>query len=79
MPEPRKTSNLDLQQCAGLGIGLALTLGLCGLAGHLLDQWLSTGPLLLIGGCLLGVLAGMWNVVRTVNRLLARDRDDEAQ
>jgi len=70
---------LDIWQCAGLGLELAITIGVCGWAGYLLDRWLPTRPFLLIAGCLVGMGAGMWNVVRRVETLSSRGRDDEAR
>ena len=79
MPEPRKTKsgNLDLQQCASLGIILFLAMALWAFIGYWLDSWLHTKPVLLIVGCLLGLAAGMIYVVCTVNALQSRGRDDE--
>jgi len=38
-------------------------------AGWWLDHWLSTGPWFLLGLFLLGMVAGMYNVIRTAGRL----------
>lgn len=72
MPESRKKNDLDLLQCGSLGLELAVALGVGALLGHYADTWLSTPPLLLVIGCMLGLLAGMYRVVRTVQGLQAR-------
>jgi F0F1-type ATP synthase assembly protein I len=70
---------LDLWQFAGLGLELVTSIGVCGVAGYLLDRWLPTRPFLLITGCLLGMAVGMWTVVRRVEGQSSRSRDDEAR
>ncbi|MFQ6607208.1 MAG: AtpZ/AtpI family protein [Fidelibacterota bacterium] len=35
-----------------------------GLLGYLLDQWLGTSPWILVGGLLLGVVVGIWELAR---------------
>ena len=77
MPGPRKKNDLDVWKCASLGLELAVALGLGAFAGHLTDQWLHTQPLLLVIGCLLGLAAGTWRIVRTVSDLQARGGDDD--
>lgn len=46
---------------AGVGLGV--------LVGWWLDAWLGTRPWLLIVCLLLGVVGGMWNVLRTAERM----------
>ena len=72
MSAARSDKNLDLMQCSGLGIQLAVTLALCTYLGMLLDQWLGTEPILLIVGAFLGLGLGMWSVVKAVDRATAR-------
>ena len=43
-----------------------------GLIGWALDRWLGTGPWLLLGLVLLGVVAGMMNVIRAARQMNAR-------
>ncbi|MEM7072814.1 MAG: AtpZ/AtpI family protein [Pseudomonadota bacterium] len=58
---------------AGIAFGLrlavemvsALFIGVGG--GYLLDRWLETGPIMVIGGLFLGIAAGVANVWRAVN------------
>jgi ATP synthase protein I len=57
----------------GMGFGIAAQLvaavGLGGLAGYYLDQWLGTKPWLLVLCLVLGFAAGMLNVVRTAREM----------
>ena len=58
----------------GGGMGLAFKLAIDVVAalavgvgiGFLLDRWLGTKPWLLLLFCVLGAVAGIWNVMRTV-------------
>lgn len=80
MAAARRNKNLDLMQCSGLGIQLAVTLALCTYLGMLLDQWLGTEPILIIVGGFLGLGSGMWSVVKAVERATAgsHGRDEAA-
>jgi len=72
VPKSRKKNDLDLLLCGSLGLELTVALGLGALLGRYLDSWLSTTPILLVLGCMLGLLAGMFRIVRTVSGLQAR-------
>jgi len=58
----------DLGQFADLGMRLAIVTAVFTFAGYKLDEWLSTGPWLLIVMCFVGVTGGMMSVIRGVNR-----------
>jgi F0F1-type ATP synthase assembly protein I len=64
---------------ADLGIRLAVIAALFSYGGHRLDQWLDTGPWLLLTGCLLGFGGGMWSVVSAVNSMGGPQHRDEEQ
>jgi len=72
MSAPRQSDNLDLMQCAGLGIQLAITISLCTYLGYLADQWLDTLPIALLVGAFFGLGAGMWSAVRAIDRVTGR-------
>lgn len=47
---------IDIVAALAVGVGI----------GFLLDRWLGTKPWLLLLFCVLGAVAGIWNVMRTV-------------
>ena len=61
-------------QFADLGMRLAAAVAVFTYAGYRLDQWLGTGPWLLIALCFVGVTGGMLSVVRGVNRWSAEQK-----
>lgn len=65
----RKGRHLDIWKCSGLGLQLAAALVVGAYGGYKLDQWLAIEPFGLVGGCMLGLAAGMTNVIRTVSSL----------
>ena len=78
MTGPRKRANLDIWKCSDLGLRLAIALVAGAYGGYKLDQWLAIEPFGLVGGCMLGLAAGMTSVIRTVASLSRpRDADDE--
>ena len=78
MSAPRQSDNLDLMQCAGLGIQLAITICLCTYLGYLADQWLDTLPIALLVGAFFGLGAGMWSAVRAIDRVSGGKAGKEA-
>ena len=50
----------------GLGLGVVVSIGVCGVAGYFADRWLGTSPFLLIAGILLGVAVGAFQAYRMV-------------
>ncbi|MFT7463681.1 MAG: F0F1-type ATP synthase assembly protein I, partial [Pseudohongiellaceae bacterium] len=54
------------------GIQLAITVSLCTYLGYLADQWLDTLPIALLVGAFLGLGAGMWSAVKTIDRVTGR-------
>lgn len=54
---------------AGILVGAAL--------GYFLDRWLGSSPFGMIGGFLLGLVAGFMNLMRAVNREAAKVTDAE--
>jgi len=53
---------------AGFGLELAALVIAGGLAGHWLDGWWRTEPWLVVLGATAGMVLGMWNLVRRMNR-----------
>jgi F0F1-type ATP synthase assembly protein I len=53
---------------AGFGMELAALVVVGGLAGYWLDGWWSTEPWLVVLGATAGMVLGMWNLVRRMNR-----------
>ena len=76
-PSPRAASALhDLGRYSGYGIAWVLTTLLLGWAGLVLDERLGTGPLLLISGAVLGIVAGFVTLyTRAVVESAARKGD----
>ena len=68
MPSAERRWFSDLTRFAGLGIQLAVWVGLFATLGWFADAWLDTSPWLLLIACLMGAGLGMWDVVRSVLR-----------
>lgn len=68
---------------SGLALGwrliaeMASAIFVGGLIGWYLDRWLGVSPGFLLGGLMLGIVTGIWNVWRTVQRLNARLEAEE--
>lgn len=75
--DKRRGAGMKERQNA-LGIGFRLSAELVstvivgGLIGWALDHWLKTAPWCLLGFFLLGVIAGMMNVIRTAREMNAK-------
>src|SRR5687767_3420464 len=69
MPE----RNSDSNRKSGLAYGAALTLFMCVAAmtgvGSAVDRWLGTRPAFLVGGIILGSIAGFYQFIRITSRL----------
>lgn len=67
-----RTRFVDGQRKAGYGMAFAIAADLVGglaggaFLGWLVDRWLESAPFGMIAFFILGALAGMWNVFRTV-------------
>ena len=69
MTEPRKgreTNPLSPWRFANLGFEVALPIVLFVFVGYKVDVWLGSGPWLLLGGSLLGIVLGLYRVVKRV-------------
>lgn len=75
MSKPRQQSNLDVGRYLDLGVRMFVFLVLFTFAGYGLDRWLSTYPLLLVIGAIVGTVAGMSHVVYSVLRESSEDKD----
>ena len=64
----------DALAASSLGWDLALPIFGGVLLGHLLDRRLGTSYVLTLGLLLLGVFTGFYNVVRSIQRVEARER-----
>jgi ATP synthase protein I len=51
---------------AGAGYTLIGAIMLLGLIGYGLDRWIGTAPWFLVGGLILGVVVGMYELAKTV-------------
>jgi len=51
---------------AGASYTLIGALGVLGGLGYAIDAWRGTSPWFLVGGLLLGIVVGMWELARTV-------------
>lgn len=63
MPQDRKAGS-DLVRLSGLGIELAAAISGFTLAGYFWDRYFGTGPWGLLIGALLGLVGGMYNLIR---------------
>jgi ATP synthase protein I len=57
-------------QMAGVGVEFIAAVGLFAALGWWLDPKLGTSPWLLIAGCGLGFAVGLWQMVRTAQKLM---------
>ena len=53
---------------AGASYGLIGAILLLGGIGYAIDAWRGTSPWFLLGGLLLGIIVGMWELAKTVWR-----------
>ena len=56
----------------GLGLTMVTAVGVCGFVGYFADRWLSTSPVLLITGILLGVVAGSIQAYRSIMKTIEK-------
>ena len=56
-----------------LGTELVSAVGVGTIIGFILDSWFDTKPWLIIVFFFLGSIAGIWNVIRTANRMQNKD------
>ena len=61
----------------GLGLQLALPVGLGCLAGYKLDAAWNTEPWLLVGGAVLGILVGFVTFFTTILKYEKREKDEQ--
>lgn len=54
----------------GLGLTMVAAVGVCGFAGYFVDKWLSTSPVFLITGILLGVAVGGFQAYRSIMKTI---------
>lgn len=57
---------ISITTIIGAEMAVTVTLGFYG--GGLLDKQLGTGPWIMVAGILLGVAAGIWGIVNTLQR-----------
>jgi F0F1-type ATP synthase assembly protein I len=53
---------------AGASYSLVGAIALLGGIGYAIDRWRGTSPWFLVGGFLLGIIVGMWELAKTVFR-----------
>jgi len=51
---------------AGAGYTIIGAIIVCGGLGYAIDRWRGTAPWFLVGGLLLGIVVGMWELAKTV-------------
>ena len=66
-PSGAKPEDVNVGIRAGTELVGAMVGG--GLLGYGLDSWLGTGPGCFIGGLILGVFTGFWNIYRLINNM----------
>ncbi len=74
MSAPPRSSIGALGALSAVGIAFVLAVGIGFLVGYWLDRWLGTSPLFTLLFFFFGLVAGIVNVVRTVN---AVDREEK--
>jgi F0F1-type ATP synthase assembly protein I len=62
-----------------LGWDLALPIFGGTLLGHLLDRWLDAGYAFTLGLLVMGIFTGFYNVIRSIQRVDARERQRAKQ
>jgi F0F1-type ATP synthase assembly protein I len=68
-PKEQQAESMQWHRMAGIGFEFISAVGLFGLVGYGLDRWLGTKPWLLLVGVGLGFAAGLWQMIRTANRM----------
>ncbi len=64
---PKKQGKQSIMRFAGLGATLAVSIGLGSIGGRKLDAYFALEkPLMTAAGALLGLAAGMWSVLRSI-------------
>jgi F0F1-type ATP synthase assembly protein I len=63
VPQDRKVGN-EWMRLSGLGIELVAAIGGFTLAGYFWDRYFGTGPWGLLTGAILGLVGGMYNLIR---------------
>lgn len=58
----------------GLGMQLGMTVAFFTIGGYFLDRWLGTTPWFILGGALLGMVAGFIKVVRVSAEMSERSK-----
>jgi F0F1-type ATP synthase assembly protein I len=69
----------DALAATSLGWDLALPIFGGVLLGHLLDRWLGTSYAFTLGLLVLGIFTGFYNVIRSIQRAEARERQRAAR
>lgn len=64
MASPSDNERARLYRLAGTGMEFLGAILVCVLAGHFLDKWLGTAPVLLLIGVGLGFAVGLFQLVR---------------
>ena len=54
----------------GLGLTMVVAIGVCGVTGYFVDKWLSTSPVFLLVGILLGVVVGAVQAYRSIMKTI---------
>lgn len=71
-PEPRRRPSRGWSRAAGAGLELAATLVGCCLAGYWLDLKLNSSPWALLILAVLGIVGGLYNLIRREVRATLR-------
>ena len=58
-----------ISQASRVGVELAASIVIGTLMGYGLDRWLGTAPWFMLGGLILGAVAGFRNLYREINRM----------
>ncbi len=78
MTKGKKSELLDAMSSVGtLGTHLVGCTIIGGVMGYFLDDWLGTGPWLLMIMTILGIIAGFRNVLQEVARLQRREEKEK--
>ena len=78
MPNDRRLSRDDKpwMRLAGVGIELAAAVGGFAVVGHLIDRWKGSHPKGLLIGAVLGLIGGMYNLIKS-SPLASREAREE--
>jgi hypothetical protein len=78
-PVPPRGATVSMWRYAGIGLDLAAAVGGLTLAGYGLDRWLGRFPRYTVIGAVLGLLGGMYNLIRQSLSVTREMKESESE